>query len=50
LAADLTSANIADTEAPSADLGTAPEMPFLLVDLHYNAPNNHEECQQVVST
>ena len=47
LAADLTSANVADNEAAPALIGEVPpEMRYLLGDLHYNAPNLQEACTQ----
>lgn len=47
LAADLTSANVADNEAAPALIWELPsEMRYLLGDLHYNAPNIREECEK----
>jgi hypothetical protein len=47
LAADLTSANIADNEPAPALMRELPlETRFLLGDLHYNAPNVRQACEQ----
>ncbi len=47
LAADLTPANVADNEAaPALIVEAPPEMRYLLGDLHYNAPNVQEVCEQ----
>lgn len=47
LTADLTSANAADNEvAPALIWELPPEARFLLGDLHYNAPNVQEACEQ----
>jgi len=47
LAADLTSAKVADNEAAPALIGEVPpEMRYLLGDLHYNAPNVQDVCTQ----
>jgi hypothetical protein len=47
LAADLTSANVADNEpAPALTRELPLETRFLLGDLHYNAPNVRQACEQ----
>ncbi len=47
LAADLTPANVADNEAAPALLRELPlETRFVLGDLHYNAPNVRQVCEQ----
>ena len=47
LSAELTSANVADNEIAPALIGELPpEAHFILGDLHYNAPNVQEVCQQ----
>jgi Transposase DDE domain len=47
LAADLTAANVADNEAALALLTELPaEVRFVTGDLHYNAPNVRECCEQ----
>ncbi len=47
LAADLTPANAADNEvAPALLRGLPAEARFILGDLHYNAPNVRETCDQ----
>lgn len=47
LAADLTPANVADNEAaPGIIRELPPELRFLLGDVHYNAPNVREVCEQ----
>jgi hypothetical protein len=47
LSAELTAANVADNEiAPALIYELPPEALFVLGDLHYNAPNVHEVCQQ----
>jgi hypothetical protein len=47
LAADLTPANVADNEAaPRIIRRLPPELRFLLGDIHYNAPNVREVCEQ----
>ena len=47
LAADLTSANVADNEpAPALTQELPLETRFLLGDLHYNAPNVRQACEQ----
>ena len=47
LAADLTAANVADNEAALALLAELPaEVRFVTGDLHYNAPNVRECCEQ----
>jgi hypothetical protein len=47
LSAELTSANVADNEIAPALIGELPpEAHFILGDLHYNAPNVHEVCEQ----
>lgn len=47
VAADLTSANVADNEAaPALIWELPPEMRYLLGDLHYNAPNVRDECDK----
>ena len=47
LSAELTSANAADNEiAPALIYELPPEALFVLGDLHYNAPNVYEVCEQ----
>jgi hypothetical protein len=47
LSAELTSANVADNElAPALIHELPPEAHLILGDLHYNAPNVHEVCEQ----
>jgi hypothetical protein len=47
LSAELTSANVADNEvAPALIHELPPEAHFILGDLHYNAPNVLEVCEQ----
>ena len=47
LSAELTSANLADNEiAPALIHELPPEAHLILGDLHYNAPNVHEVCEQ----
>jgi hypothetical protein len=47
LSAELTSANVADNEvAPALIYELPPEALFVLGDLHYNAPNVREVCEQ----
>lgn len=47
LSAELTSANVADNEmAPALIYQLPPDARFVLGDLHYNAPNVREVCQQ----
>ena len=47
LSAELTSANVADNEiAPALIYELPPEVHFILGDLHYNAPNVQQVCQQ----
>jgi len=47
LAAQLTPANVADNEAaPPLIRELPPEMRFLLGDLHYNAPNVSQACEE----
>jgi hypothetical protein len=47
LSAELTSANVADNEIAPALIGELPpEVLFVLGDLHYNAPNVQEVCEQ----
>ena len=47
LSAELTSANVADNEiAPALIYELPPEAHLILGDLHYNAPNVREVCQQ----
>jgi hypothetical protein len=47
LSAELTSANVADNEiAPALIYPLPPEAVFVLGDLHYNAPNVREVCEQ----
>jgi len=48
LAAELTSANVADNEpAPALTRELPLETRFLLGDLHYNAPNVRQACEQM---
>ena len=47
LSAELTSANVADNEiAPALIYQLPPEAVFVLGDVHYNAPNVREVCEQ----
>ncbi|HEX9385057.1 MAG TPA: transposase [Anaerolineales bacterium] len=47
LSAELTAANVADNEiAPALIYPLPPEARFVLGDLHYNAPNVQEVCEQ----
>ena len=47
LSAELTSANVADNQvAPALIQELPPEAHLILGDLHYNAPNVHEVCEQ----
>lgn len=47
LSAELTAANVADNEvAPALIQELPPEARLILGDLHYNAPNVHEVCEQ----
>ncbi|MCI0564060.1 MAG: transposase [Nitrososphaera sp.] len=47
LSAELTPANVADNEvAPALIHELPPEAHLILGDLHYNAPNVHEVCEQ----
>ena len=47
LSAELTSANVADNEvAPALIHELPPEAHLILGDLHYNAPNVREVCEQ----